>query len=174
MIQATLTRQPDGSLLIEVPNVWEKKQAACRRGITANIRGRRLDVFVGMVDSKYNNIKVPLWYFNNYRDAQDYDEPVGQIVVASNPEACIKWLRAYTPRGQEQESLIEYFSWFHMPAWWKARQEQVDKEVVQWEEERRIEKVMWYAKEEERLNQEALSLTESQKIPVEIYDEEIF
>lgn len=160
MFTATLTPQPDGSLLISHPDIWEQKMAACRRSVVANIRGRRVEIFVGMIEAKFNFVKVPLWYVNDYADAAENDERTGQLVVVSDPEACIRWIKAYIPRGVEQDRLLEFYSWFHLPTYWKAKQEQAERELATWEEDRRIERQLWFAREEARLNAEAAALTE--------------
>jgi hypothetical protein len=160
MIQAILTPQSDGSLLIEHPDIWEKKNASCQRKFTANVRGRRIEVYVGMLDSKYNVVKIPLYYFNSWRDAEDFDERPGQNVIASSTADCIKWIKAYTPPGPEKDRLLEFFSWLHLTTYMELRRPIWEKESAQWEEDRRIETATWYAREEARMNAEAASLEE--------------
>jgi hypothetical protein len=177
MITAILTQLSDGSLLVEHPNIWERKQAACRRSIIANIRGRRVEVFVGFLSIQGPVIKCLLWYYNNYKDAEDFDERTGQVVVASTPADCIKWIKSYTPRGSEQDYVLDFYSGLHFPTFVEQRQASFAKETVIWEQEQREATALWFAREEARLNAEAASLEESdtkkvqEKFPLEIETE---
>lgn len=163
MIPATIIHDEHGNISILHPNCFTLKVSAVRRSIQANVRGRRLEVHVGMDQQ--------LWYFNTYKEATDFDETPGQNIIAVTAEDCIKWIRSYTPRGPDQESLLEYYAHFHFPTWWKKREEERAREYALWEEDQKISAQIWYAREEARMNAEAESLVE--KFPVEIEADEL-
>lgn len=173
MITATITREITGDLTIEPPDVWHLKARAGRRSILANIRGRKVEVFVGMTQE--------LWYFNSDKEAAYYDEQPGQQVVASKPADCVKWIRSHSPRGPEQQSLLDYYVWLDFEYYWQLRMEQSGRDYAAWEQEQDNARTLWYAKQEELLRvqderqtelppgqTEVLSLD---KFPVEIEEE---
>lgn len=144
MITATIIRDPiTGDCAIEPPSLWHLKARAGRRSLASNIRGRKIEVFVGM--------NQELWYFNSDRDAAYYDEPPGQRVVASLSSDCIKWIRSHSARGPEQQSMLDYYIWLDFEHYWQLRSEQAAKELAIWEEEQAQARALWYASQEEML-----------------------
>lgn len=153
MITATITRDTNGELFIEPPNLWALKARAGRRSLAANIRGRKVDVFVGM--------NQELWYFNSEREASYYDELPGQRVVASKPADCVKWIRSHSPRGPDQQSMLDYYIWLDFEHYWQLRTEQSAKDLAAWEQEQEQARSIWYARQEELLRQQDIDQTEN-------------
>jgi hypothetical protein len=143
MIIATYHRDHEGNLILDIPNIWAAKSKAARRSILANIRGRKLEVFVGM--------QQELWYFNTWKDAEYYDEKFGQRIIAVQPDDCVKWLQNYTPRGPDQENLLEYYSWHAPNYYWQQRRDRDDRILAAWESEQAESRMIFYQREQERL-----------------------
>lgn len=150
MIPATTLQNPDGTIELCLPNTWPTRMRSARRSFLANIQGRRVEVFVGANQS--------LWYYNNWRDASDFDERTGQQVVAATAAECIRWIRSYMPRGPEQDSLLEYYTWHDFHHYCEQRVQRDSLLLKAWEEEQDQARVLWYTREEARLRQEAAEL----------------
>ncbi len=167
MITATIIREPNGDLLLEIPNIWAAKGECGRRRILANIRGRKVEVFVGL--------NQELWYFNTWKDAHDFDERCGQQIVAILPEDCVKWIRSHTPKNREQEQLLDYYSWLAFEYYWNLRREKAAAELVIWEQEQETNREFWYARQEAILREEAIQVFEPEgldkKFPLEIEED---
>lgn len=151
MITATVLPNPDGTFEITIPDTWPARMRSVRRSFLANIQGRRVEVFVGANQS--------LWYFNNWRDAIDFDERTGQHVVAGTAAECIRWIKSFMPRGPEQDRLLEYYTWHDFSHYCEQRVQRDALSLKQWEEEQDQARILWYAREEARLRQETVDLT---------------
>lgn len=160
MIPAILSTLSDGTIVIGHEDTFARKSSTYRLSILANLRGRRLEVIAAANGSS-------LWYYNDFQSAEEWDEPTGQVYAAIGVEACVRWIKAFTARGPDQDRMLEHFSHWHFPTFWKQRQEYRAKEFAQWEADQDESARLWYAREEDRLNAEAKELEEASEFPVE-------
>lgn len=159
MIPATTILHPDGTIELRLPDTWPDRMRAARRSFLANIQGRRVEVFVGANQS--------LWYYNTWRDACDFDERTGQHIVAGTAAECIRWIKSYMPRGPEQDRLLEYYTWHDFRHYCEQRVQRDILLLKAWEAEQTQARILWYAREEARLRQEAVELEIHEEFPVE-------